>query len=287
MKVSFSVRAAYFALFATLVIGGYLMFTPPVPQSLAYHDFADQRPLFGIPHMLNVGSNLPFLLVGLWGLAFIAGKGSRRRGIFLEEAERWPYRMFFLALALTAFGSAWYHANPNSETLVWDRLPLAVTFMALFSAILAERLGWQLATWLLVPLVALAVDGVLYWQWTDDLRFYFVIQFFPMLALPLLLLCFAPRYTGTGALLAALACYAFAKVLELFDDSIYSALDGLVSGHTLKHLLAGVAAYLVLVMLRRRQAWANEPEPNARLACPRPATSTPAPRASRLPPLRG
>jgi hypothetical protein len=277
MQVPFAVRATYLALLSTLVIGGYLMLAAPNPQSLVYHDFADQRRLLGIPHMLNVTSNLPFLLIGAWGIALVAGK---RGGTFIEETERWPYVIFFLALALTAFGSAWYHANPNSDTLVWDRLPLAVTFMALFSAILAERLSWQLTTWLLVPLVALAIGSVFYWQWTDDLRFYYVIQFYPMLALPFLFVFFEPRYSGTGMLLAALLCYAVAKVLELFDDGVYGALGGLVSGHTLKHLMAGVGAYLVLVMLKRRQAYANVALPHARPASEPISISTPAPAAS-------
>ena len=205
--------------------------------------------------MLNVMSNLPFLAVGVWGLIFLAGKRSRRAGIFLEDVERWPYLVFFLALALTSIGSGYYHFSPNNDTLVWDRLPLAVTFMGLFTAVLAERLSWQLATWLLVPLVALAIGSVLYWGWADDLRPYYVVQFFPMIALPVLFLGFTPRYTRTGDLLAALGCYVVAKILELLDGGVYASLEGVVSGHTLKHLLARLSAYLVLAMLARRQPY--------------------------------
>ena len=57
--------------------------------------------------------------------------------------------------------------------------------MALFTAIVAERVCWQLSPWLVGPMVALGVGSVLYWHWTDDLRFYFVVQFFPLLALPI------------------------------------------------------------------------------------------------------
>src|SRR5262249_18732432 len=86
-----------------------------------------------------------------------------------------------------------------------------------------------------------------------DLRFYFVVQFFPLVALPLLFLFFKPRYTGTGDMIASLACYGLAKVVEVLDANIY-AQGGLVSGHTLKHLIAGGgSAYLVLVMLQRRR----------------------------------
>src|SRR5262249_32907020 len=59
---------------------------PPLPQDLAYHHFVDQRTLLGIPHFANVVSNVPFLLVGAAGLIL-----GPRRGVFLDERERWPY----------------------------------------------------------------------------------------------------------------------------------------------------------------------------------------------------
>ena len=47
-----------------------LFLLPPIVQNQDYHDFADQRTLFGIPHFWNVVSNLPFVAVGAAGLAF-------------------------------------------------------------------------------------------------------------------------------------------------------------------------------------------------------------------------
>jgi hypothetical protein len=131
--------------------------------------------------------------------------------------------------------------------------------MALFTAIVAERLCWKLSVWLIGPMTALGVGSVFYWHWTEtqgagDLRFYFVVQFFPLIALPMLFLFFAPRYTRTGDMLASLACYGLAKALETYDKEIYAADGALVSGHTLKHLIAGLSAYLVLFMLQRRHA---------------------------------
>jgi hypothetical protein len=41
---------------------------PPIVQNQNYHDFADQRTLFGIPHFWNVVSNIPFLGIGAAGL---------------------------------------------------------------------------------------------------------------------------------------------------------------------------------------------------------------------------
>jgi len=47
-----------------------VMSLEPIPQNLAYHDFADQRKFLGIPNVLDVISNLAFLLVGVLGLRY-------------------------------------------------------------------------------------------------------------------------------------------------------------------------------------------------------------------------
>lgn len=235
----------------------FLVAIPPFAQPLAYHNFADQRPLLGVPHMLNVASNLPFLVVGAAGLIFMASPRSQRPGTFLHRVERGPYWLYFIGLTLTAVGSSYYHADPTNARLTWDRLPLTVTFMALVTAVLAERLSWRLAGWLLGPLIALGMASVLYWHWTEeqgagDLRYYLLVQFVPLVALPLLFLLFRSLYTGTGELIAAIGCYLLAKLLELLDGQVY-AQGGIVSGHTLKHLVASVSAYFVLRMLQTRR----------------------------------
>lgn len=230
----------------------------PMPQDLAFHDFADQRTLFGIPHALNVLSNLPFVVIGSLGLGFLFGpQALRPGGPFLAPGERWPFVLFFVAVGLTGVGSAHYHLAPDNDRLVWDRLPMAVAFMALAAAVLADRVGPRVGRTLLLPLVAAGVASVLYWHGTEqrgrgDLRPYLLVQFGTMLALPALVLALPPRYTGTGYLFAALGWYVLAKVCEQpLDRPIYRGL-GWVSGHTLKHLAAAVATYCVLLWVRRR-----------------------------------
>lgn len=100
---------------------------PRIPQNESYHDFADQRSVLGVSNFLNVVSNLPFFLTGLSGLLFLTRKQSTAsRGSFLHRFERWPYVMFFLGVTLTCFGSAYYHLSPNSDRLMWDRLPISI-----------------------------------------------------------------------------------------------------------------------------------------------------------------
>ena len=242
------------ALAAIAVLG----FIPPIPQDLSYHEFADGRSLLGIANFLDVVSNVPFLLVGALGLVFLwrqrqAGAGSA----FIEKSEAWPYEVLFLGVALTGLGSAYYHLAPENATLTWDRLPMTLIFAGFLAATLGERIGLKVGLRALPPLVCLGVVSVVYWHWSElrgagDLRPYALVQYYPVLAIPLLVALFPARYTRSADLLGAAAIYAVAKILESLDAAIFS-LGQVVSGHTLKHLAAAVAAYWVLRMLRRRE----------------------------------
>ena len=232
-------------------------FLPPIPQPQAYHNFADQRTILGIPHCLDVISNAGFLVVGALGLVFLfCQTRSQDRSQFVNPVERWPYAVFFLGVAATSLGSAYYHLAPTNDRLMWDRLPMTLAFMSIVAAAFAERVSVRTGLRMLLPLVAVGASSVVYWQWSEnqgagDLRPYIFVQLYPMLAVPLLVLLFPPRYTHTSDLLAAFGFYAAAKIFELLDNPIF-ALTGIVSGHTLKHLAAAVCAYWILRMLRHR-----------------------------------
>jgi hypothetical protein len=240
-----------------VLLGLVPAFRQAFPQPLYYHNFADQRCLLHIPHALNVVSNLPFVLVGLWGLWWLAGGAARQGVAFLHASERREYLVFFAFILLTGFGSAHYHSAPDNNTLVWDRMPLAVAFMAFFAITIGERIDTRLGRLLFGPLLLLGAGSVWYWHLTEvhgrgDLRPYLLVQFFPLVAIPLMLLLFPPRYTRTADLWGALAFYLAAKALEALDQEVYSY-GSIVSGHTLKHLLAAVTPLLMLHMLRRRR----------------------------------
>jgi hypothetical protein len=49
---------------------------------------------------------------------------------------------------------------------------------------------------LLRPLLAIGIFSLLLWRWTDDLRLYAWAQFFPLLALVLILRLFAAHAIG-------------------------------------------------------------------------------------------
>jgi len=231
-----------------------LLLVPPITQWPEYHHFADHRTFLGIPNFANVLSNLPFLRIGFLGMVLVL-----RMRTFLEGSERWPYFIFFLGITLTCFGSSYYHWNPNDQRLLWDRLPITMAFMGFFGAIIGERLGLRLARWLLPWLIVLGVASVLFWQRTGDLRPYVFVQFFPIVAIPLMLAWFPPRYNRTADFFVVLGFYIAAKLCELLDMQIFRA-GGFISGHTLKHLLAAMAAYWLYRMLALRKPVASLPQ---------------------------
>ncbi len=243
-------------LFGVIFVAVFVVYLlPAIPQNEAYHHFADTRMFLGMPNCLNVLSNAPFLLVGLPGMWLVLSRRAKR-GLFVDPQERWAWFAFFLGVSLTAFGSSWYHLNPNDTTLVWDRLPMAVGFMSLLAAVVSERLNVKAGLYLLLPLIAIGAGSVLYWSRTQslghgDLRPYAITQFGSLLALILLIALFRPRYTRTLDLGIALAFYAIAKIFEAADKFVFS-LRHIVSGHTIKHLFAALSTYWILRMLRLR-----------------------------------
>ncbi|MBI4468793.1 MAG: ceramidase domain-containing protein [Acidobacteria bacterium] len=228
----------------------------PIPQPSTYHLFADTRSFLGIPNCLNVLSNLPFAIVGVLGLIATFSRKVSHTARFSDPWERWPYAALFAGVALTSLGSGYYHLTPDNAGLVWDRLPMSIAFMGLLSALLAERVSLSISRWLFAPLLVVGAASVGYWYWTEghnagDLRFYLLVQFGSLLLVVLLLVLYPARYRGTGYLAVGLAAYAAAKGFEMADREVF-ALGQIVSGHTLKHLIAAGGVAFLIGMLRAR-----------------------------------
>ena len=235
-KQNLPVVGVFFGLLA-VSLGG-LVLLPPIPQDQSYHQFADQRTIFGIPNFWNVVSNLPFLAVGAAGL---------RR--FRDDPAT---VVFFLGVFLTGIGSSYYHWDPNDGTLFWDRLPMTLSFAALLALVVEERVNARAGAILLWPALAVGLFSLLLWRWNDDLRLYFWVQFFPGLAVLVLFLLYRPKYTGIHYWIAAGVLYALAKLFEFTDGAIYSVRNFL-SGHTLKHLAAAAACFAILRYFQTRR----------------------------------
>jgi len=235
-----------------LIVLVAILFQDPIAQDVSYHLFVDTRKIWSIPNFWNVVSNAPFVLVGLMGLYKLRFPGKLK----VINDNSIAYVLLFFGTFLVGFGSSYYHLAPDNQTLVWDRLPMTIAFMALFSIIISEFVSVRSGRALLLPLILAGILSVAYWHFSEargegDLRFYALVQFYPMLAIPVMLACFRSRCTHVYAYWWLLLAYIIAKLFEHFDAEVYDVL-GFISGHSLKHLTAALGMYVLLVFYQKR-----------------------------------
>ena len=225
----------------------------PVAQDPAYFLFADQRRMLGIPHFMDVMSNLPFLVVGIMGWRLIKAHPET-----LTPETNLAWKIFFFGIALTAAGSGYFHWLPDNESLIWDRLPMTIGFMSLISIIIAEFLSPDYGKKSLFPLLITGAASVAYWAWTEsqsagDLRPYAIVQFLPMLLIPLIIILYKASDDLARYVWIMIGFYVGAKIFEQLDVPFFDVGE-LISGHSLKHLCASLAPATLLVYLMRKRA---------------------------------
>ena len=222
------------------------------------HPFVDARMFWGIPNFMDVLSNAPLLVAGLLGVGVL----QTRRGTQTMPIVQLAMAVFVVGLMLTGLGSAWYHWAPDAQGLVLDRLGMAVTFAGALALAVSERvsvaaasvtLRMSLMVALLSAVMPLTHDNV--WPWV-------VVQFGGM-ALMGWLSMQKPVAGAMGVRIGVLlALYAVAKLFELGDQAIFHATGELVSGHTLKHLVAALAVLPAVMAVRQNaRAMVGAPAP--------------------------
>lgn len=253
-----------------VILSGAAIWHGPIAQLADYHAFSDQTVVLGVPHFADVLSNLGFALLAVWGWVQLAP--NRRHSAI---AHGWAgYRLFLIGLFLTSIGSSYYHLDPDNVRLVWDRLPIALACGGLLAGVWGDSRHRQSA-WLTAWLALAAILSVAWWHVTEqagagDLRPYLLLQGLPLVLIPLWQWIYRMPRADRLAFGGALLLYVAAKFAELHDHEIAAVL-GVLTGHTLKHLLATAAAALVVARLvRRARSWelasANSPSPLDRKA---------------------
>ncbi len=249
-------RSSRLALLVLVVIGLMIAVATlhPIPQDPSYHQFADQRSLFGLPNAADVGSNVLILAAGLAGLVQLwrsRQPAAAQSSSLLHSTEQWLYWRFYFAAVFSALGSIYYHLAPDTPRLLWDRLPLAILLASFIAVMITERIDPRAGLLTGPPLLLLAVGSVLYWyagemRGVGDLRPYLFVQLMVLIPVPLVLLLFDSPYPGeTGRWWGVLLLYALAKGSEQLDHQLFS-LGHLISGHTLKHLLAAGVIFMIV-----------------------------------------
>ena len=234
------------------------IFGPEVMQPIHQHDFADQRFLGYLPCAADVLSNLPFALWGFAGLVVVP-KAKLSPGMASLAV------LFFAGLIITAGASSWYHLQPNNDGLAIDRLGMTVAFAGLLGLAAADRASLRAGVILSGLTLALGSLSVWAWSMSGNVLPWLVLQFGGM-ALILWLATRQPMPNAKGALAirwgVVILIYAAAKVLELADHAVYDLTSQLISGHSLKHIVASFAAWPVISALRTQVIFNNDSATN-------------------------
>lgn len=221
----------------------------PIAQNQDYHVIADARKFCGIPNVINVITNLPFALVGLLGMQVVS-----------SIKEKKLMRICFMictGFLFVTIGSGYYHLRPNNNTLVYDRIPIIIIVMSFFAFIIYDSISLKRGYEALIILNIIGVMSVIYWIITEhtgngDVRWYGMVQFFPILAIPVMLKLYNSTYKHWKQIALIFLLFGIARISEMFDNEIYHLLNEIISGHSLKHLFMAAAGYEIIVLLRYR-----------------------------------
>jgi hypothetical protein len=100
------------------------------------------------------------------------------------------------------------------------------------------------------------VISVIYWAVSEstgegDLRWYGMVQFFPVLAIPLILILYKPSFELKKRIILILLFFGVAKVTERYNYELYQLFKHRISGHSLKHLFMICAIWTIILMMRK------------------------------------
>jgi hypothetical protein len=211
------------------------------------HPFVDARTLWGIPNAMDVLSNLPFAFFGVWGLWRVL------RVRTLPTATRIASSVFFAGFILTCAGSSFYHWTPDAWGLALDRAGMACAFAGVLGLAIAERVSLRAVHWawgsvFITAMLSIALNYV-----AGAIAPWAVVQFGGMAVV----LWAATLRAQPGALAVrwgvVIAIYALAKLLEMGDAAVFHLTQEWISGHSLKHIAASLAALPVIIALRHNE----------------------------------
>jgi len=241
-------RIALAVVVAAVTVAAIVVIAFPITRAPAFHHYADQRSWLGIPHAGDVLSNLPFLIAGVW---------------FLLRADTAYAKLACLGIAAVGIGSGAYHIEPSDVTLAFDWGPIAIALMLVTAAVIDDRLGERAGRIAVIVGPLLAIGSVVLWLATGGtgaidagathgagtVTPYGAVQALGI-ALPPLVALVAPGKVPVRPLLLAVLFFALARLCAAHDQRLLTAIG--VSGHSLKHIAAAIAAGFGLHALTAR-----------------------------------
>jgi hypothetical protein len=134
---------------------------------------------------------------------------------------------------------------------------MTIVFMSIVAAFIGERISVTLGLYLWPLLILFGFYSVFYWYFSEqqgegDLRIYLGVQLFTIFVILIMMLTTSP-YTRTWDLGLVILFFGLARLCEMYDHQIFMFTQGVVSGHTLKHLAAAIAGLWLIKMAWKRK----------------------------------
>jgi hypothetical protein len=236
-------KIIFYTLLILSIIALYI--ASPITQNPAYHHFADQRIICGVPHIGDVLSNLSFIAVGI----ILFFKSFKEKPV--HEFQQFMFGFFCVSAVALGLGSAYYHWNPSDKTLIWDRMTMVFGFSVIFMDSMWRYNVFKpnmMASKFAVCFFLFCAT-VVYSKVTNRLEPYVLVQFFTLLII-LVLALVNLKSINSHAVLMMVGTYIIAKIFEYYDLKIWLELHQVVSGHTLKHLMYALSLYFYGIYMK-------------------------------------
>ena len=223
----------------TLFTGAWAL--PVIREPATRDQLADLTSFWGIPNTVNVLSSLAWFIVGIYG--------------FLKRPRfrlGWQILMglitFLVSTIALGTSSIFYHWTIHNYALLGIRMSSAVGLLggitfALLSVQLNVKNRWAIPWYLFLQ--GIAVASTLYHFYMDDLSFYIMLNFFPLIVL-LLSIIRLQQQERSKDLSYGLFFYVLSQLIVLYSHDIYQGTSQWVHGHTLTHVLAATGSFFLL-----------------------------------------
>lgn len=196
-----------------------------------YHNFADKRTLVGFPNAMNVLSNLFIIIPVIYLLKHKTENNTNNN-------------LLIIHITLLSLASAYYHYNPTDKSIFWDILMIATLSIIVLNIINEYKCG--------ILFYILGILSVVYWKQTGDIRIYLLI----LIGVPIIF--FLKYYDNEEEddkgvkknLYIILFFTVLYRFVEYYDHQIYGLTNNMISGHTLKHIFAGLSILYIVKLLK-------------------------------------
>ena len=196
----------------------------PLPPS--YHNLADTRKLLNVKNGYNVLSNLAVFAPTLY--------------LLQKHNLNTKNKILAFHISLITLTSTYYHLYPTNARIVWDMLSIATTHAVVLSYFVEEKIA--------ITLYLFSIISVIYWSLYNDLRPYILL----LVGIPLYIILQIYNDERVKQYIIPLIISAvFARYVEHNDAKIFKITNKTISGHTLKHLSAGISLYVTIIILEK------------------------------------